>query len=108
MTAQHTPRPWTVYHKHDVLQIDFGDNHGTRPCIVMWPGFDGNGLSKRCNLANARLIAAAPDLLEAATIVVNSLELVMTARMKDKDRAVLQSIVDELSPAIAKATGTPA
>ena len=53
-----TPGPWTRYLWGNCVQIDFGDNYGTRPCIVAWPGFDGNDLSLKQNAANAALIAA--------------------------------------------------
>lgn len=57
MTTQHTPGPWHVT----------GDEHGTMITdntggqIALWP--QQGGTIEQC--ANARLIAAAPDLLDA-------------------------------------------
>ena len=61
MTTQHTPGPWHVT----------GDQHGTMITdntgeqIALWP--QQGGTVEQC--ANARLIAAAPDLLAALEAV---------------------------------------
>ena len=61
-TAKHTPGPWHVYNSNGIIEIHT-KNFGT---VVKWQGFDGIELTQKRNLANARLIAAAPDLLEFA------------------------------------------
>ncbi len=66
---QHTPGPWKVYHA--LLRPQFPGNkiievqEANGNAVVRWAGFDDSDRLKRTHLANARLIAAAPDLLEA-------------------------------------------
>jgi hypothetical protein len=66
MTTQHTPGPWRTVRfgsKFDARNHSFGvayGRSGSRLAIV-----DGEGSSGAANAANARLIAAAPDLLAA-------------------------------------------
>ena len=73
-----TPGPWTRYLWGNCVQIDFGDNYGTRPCIVAWPGFDGNDLSLKQNAANAALIAAcSPERILAYEDAVEALKAVL-------------------------------
>ena len=64
-TTNHTPGPWTC---EDL----FGDAHHASVCSDNWMGlasvvvrFDGKREDDATGLANARLIAAAPDLLAA-------------------------------------------
>lgn len=60
MTSKHTPGPWAVGGPHGLL---VNSPAGT---IVVHPGGSaGAGREELC--ANARLIAAAPDLLEVAS-----------------------------------------
>ena len=66
MNTKHTPGPWVLFKSRKIIQVDIGyEANGTRPCVIGWPGFDSNDLPFAQNEANARLIAAAPDLLEA-------------------------------------------
>ena len=68
--SKHTPGPWSVYSGKGVIQVDIGPRAtGHRPCIVHWSGFDSNDLPRQKDAANARLIAAAPDLLHALEMV---------------------------------------
>lgn len=56
----HTPGPWVVFARNGVLEIDaVGPN-----AVVHWTGFDASAYANKPkeNLANARLIASAPDL----------------------------------------------
>ena len=68
--VRHTPGPWQVRHDHGATTKTFGGPHvqaGKR--VIAWPEFpsvDENDTSE----ANARLIAAAPDLLDALTDLV--------------------------------------
>lgn len=62
--TRHTPGPWQLFHvvngKHETTAVTSQGQHE----IINWMGFDGAYFQKS-NLANARLCAAAPDLLEA-------------------------------------------
>jgi hypothetical protein len=69
----HTKGPWGAWVKGGTIQIDNRGGDGRNPSVVNWRGLDGNDLSQRTNKANARLIAAAPDLLEALRSLVENL-----------------------------------
>lgn len=64
---KHTPGPWRVYNKplrrylsnSRIIEI-----HAPNNVIVNWQGFDSLPGLKKQKLANARLIAAAPELLD--------------------------------------------
>ena len=85
MDAKYTPGPWNIGHSTVVLMVSRG--------VI--------GISHDEEFANARLIAAAPDLLEALKDCV---------AVMDRELAGLKVIQPELSAAraaIAKATGEP-
>ena len=65
MEKKYTHGPWELFNVNGVLQVDNRDGDGTSPCVVHWRGFDGNDIDADENEANAHLISAAPDLLEA-------------------------------------------
>lgn len=97
MSAKHTPGPWTTDHKdhdapHQDIKIKAGNHHTI--CTV-WiddaPVRDFNAMQE----ANARLIAAAPELLET---------LEYLARRPTQSNQWL----DEVLEVIAKATGQDA
>ena len=96
MNTQHTPGPWRTVRfasKVDARNHSFGiayGRSGNRLAIV-----DGEGSASDANAANARLIAAAPDLLAA----LEALEAVL--RMSERDIEVF----DVALAAIAKAKG---
>jgi hypothetical protein len=104
MNTKHTPGPWVlddIAHSHvdaDYHIIDAGKGYH-----LDGEGSDGFNLSGCMSLDDARLIAAAPDLLAA----LESLALVvgLTAFKHESQRAVLQEAVDLASAAIAKAKG---
>lgn len=71
MRASHTQGPWKVLHaklrpQFPVLITEVQDAAGN--AVVAWAGFDGVPQKKDEMLANASLIAAAPDLLEVSRI----------------------------------------
>jgi len=92
--VQHTPGPWKIIDSDIVICSD-----GFTPTGVQSNAFDA---TKR-NKANAHLIVAAPDLLDAAKKALlheqSSLALGRLAREQDE-------IVNLLTAAIAKAQGT--
>ena len=74
--VSHTRGPWHVYAHRDsdtVAVFDFRNNP-SKP-VIEWVGFDGNYIRDfDKNFANAKLIAAAPDLLKAVKGVLDDLE----------------------------------
>lgn len=69
MSAQHTPGPWRVYEGplrrgFPTPIIEIKAARSDRP-VVNWQGFDDGNVPAEIHRANARLIAAAPDLLAA-------------------------------------------
>ena len=95
MATQHTPGPWgTDLLEHDHPYQDIVVRAGTRTICRVWiddaPVHDYNA----AQLANARLIAAAPELLEALKVVIDDL------MYKDHAR-----VINVAHAAIAKATG---
>lgn len=88
MTTKHTPGPWR-FKPHSVdsnyMLIFCSPDQG-----------EGDNLRGYCGEANARLIAAAPDLLEALQ------RLVMDGDVRD---SAGKGAINEALAAIAKATG---
>ena len=67
-----TPGPWSAFVVEETMTVavDIGPHpSGKRPNVVDWGGFDTCGLPLDQQVANARLIAAAPDLLDLARMV---------------------------------------
>jgi hypothetical protein len=91
----HTPGPWTVHELED--QGKFSIVHwGPLAYVGDVGGHDGMATAR----ANARLIAAAPDLLAALTR--------WAKWASEHGRADTQGIACDTFAAIAKATGTTA
>ena len=97
-TTQHTPGPWTF---HRESSCDRGDSYGVRApaphyCVVP---------TLNINPADARLIAAAPDLLEALQQIKQRLDTCHLHVLNGHE--VFDSFYMELiDNAIAKATGS--
>jgi hypothetical protein len=96
MTKQHTPGPWFV--TPDGAAVYEKDGYGYRGDTVC-------GLPSRSDsrAANARLIAAAPDLLEALKVAAKAELYDPATGLIDAD--VLDIVQDVARAAIAKATG---
>ena len=71
--SEHTPGPWCVSDGNLLRVTNINKKH---PVVVCGVHRNGKYGGKVCGdpLANARLIAAAPDLLEALQNAVNHLE----------------------------------
>ena len=99
MSAQHTPGPWTQ-HSQDKSKIIatgvFNKDGSVIQVGSAWGPAGRWGEVKEEHFANARLIAAAPELLEAAKVILK--------RMFEQGKAEDQIYVDILSAAIGKAT----
>lgn len=98
--AKHTPGPWEA----DDTDIGFSAGGERDVCPALRPGRRPNGgfiiarLAGPDRAANARLIAAAPELLEA-------LESVFRRRNEGTDAAIWAEW-DSVAALIAKATGS--
>lgn len=95
-SAQHTPGPWFV-HGGEAKDV----------CVVSRSGLVTLVSRTHGDVANARLIAAAPDLLAALRIAADELEKAV-ARSLPLSKAHLAAqapVVVDARAAIAKATG---
>ena len=103
--AQHTPGPWAVFKGYDgSLSVSatksFRINNisaGTPVICDVYPHLDADGFSGE---ANARLIAAAPDMLEALQNMLGLTEA--------SDYMAQGEIEQQARAAIVKATGSAA
>ncbi len=93
-----TPGPWRAYRANTNSAGDSALHNGGRFAVstVHIPNFEQE-------LANARLIAAAPELYEALDAL--SLVVGLTAFKHEEQRAPLQEAVDAARAALAKARG---
>ena len=89
-----TPGPWVAALDHNSRPIVWGP--GTQQITDCWHTPDGNGWG------NARLIAAAPELLEALLKLVDSCDDSDGAQYGTLSTSFVRSIA---TAAIAKATG---
>jgi hypothetical protein len=96
MTTQHTPGPWQV--KPSNNEITNAD-HGRLPFAIV-AGYTLIGATYE-NGKDARLIAAAPDLLKAAKTIMENLD----GMAGEVTAGYHESIIAPLRDAIAKATG---
>lgn len=98
MTTPHTPGPWRLrYGKR--FEYDYLLKAGKDTPIAYWSNFKIR--TKKESKANARLIAAAPDLLEALQEVLPMLEQLLMIRGEPEPG----SIGHKARAAIAKAIG---
>lgn len=90
----HTPGPWTAYHNGHFWDITIGGMYEASTAMV-----HPNAVERRSDEeteANARLVAASPDLLEALIALRDGPQI----ECVDDDR-----VQDMIRAAIAKATG---
>lgn len=93
MSAKHTPGPWVVHDDGEMVCQPVRSG-----CINVATVMSGHIEYK----ANARLIAAAPDLLDCCIGAVEELEVVQEVDGVAESTSVL---LDKLRATIAKATG---
>lgn len=105
--SKHTPGPWRLSDESPrIIKKDFrGIGRDSGCLIASTMGRDDSGFyaSNKEADANARLIAAAPDLLEALECMI--IGACAVAVPHNGERAVLQEAVNIARAAIAKATG---
>ena len=98
--ARHTPGPWTVYVDYGYAKIYGPEIKGqdTLPVICKWE-YTCNAPAPKGLLDNARLIAAAPELLAALKECLYELDRLTSCSPEDSS-AMIQA-----RAAIAKAEG---
>lgn len=92
--SKHTPGVWHWMYTHLGKAIDIGAPDGSNVALIHGPEENGPEEFE----ANARLIAAAPDLLE-------SLVLMRTEMVRSETQASFDRAMAAADAAIAKATG---
>lgn len=94
MSAKHTPGPWVP----NPMMLDQICTYGGEPTVVAYAYRD---MPADIVIANANLIAAAPELLDALIAITNQLERIGDTR-EHKDGAFIR----DARAAINKATGS--
>jgi len=105
MKTQHTQGPWTNDPTQPTIWANDGDLKVATVSDLPWV----NGKSDwQTEQANARLIAAAPELLAALQFIATTAGLcaITFTRPKTPENEDLQAIVRAARAAIAKAKGT--
>lgn len=94
--TKHTPGPWKAHHGKGQMMIvqDAKSNSGIANLIA----FTGGGIAE--DDANARLIAAAPDLLEALDFCRKFFNM-----QAEKGNPVASQLTNIVNKALAKAQG---
>lgn len=73
MTTEHTPGPWQLADNDETIVVTEAlDAEGN--CEIIADVLTAPGKARPCDFANARLIAAAPDLLEIVRDLVSDCE----------------------------------
>lgn len=109
--SAHTPGPWSGRPSHDPVLLQGCEEAGLSIAFAC-----GGGDPRRAEfIANARLIAAAPELLEAATRIMAAMRSVFTFSDMADDEWIYDELGSDLAgayfdarAAIAKATGETA
>lgn len=101
MGSKYTPGPWQVFNMTDVYPVD--DEKGWFYVADCWPDVK-SGFKTKLSLdeaaANAKLIAASPDLLEAAQAAFNHF-----GNYNVQPDLHTKQVLDKLWMAIGKAQG---
>lgn len=105
-TTSHTPGPWGVAHVGKSLEGNYGAGFAV-PCVIATNGATVAELMRSDSaMANARLIAAAPDLLAALRVIIDNEHRRLTGGSANEP--TLRDIINALDAgraAITKATG---
>jgi hypothetical protein len=112
MSAVSTPGPWTICPYGLKTQIEFKgtSEHTPTSICTVWPE-DEHGEAVRVAQANARLIAAAPDMvvtLQKAALSLDDMEAANAMLGRDLMAATCLIISNEIRNVLAKARGTEA
>ena len=97
----HTPGPWWLDGPTHVVAAPVDDQFGNRSVAVTATRYDGP-----TNAANARLIAAAPELLAALTTLRDFIrEAAVDGAFPDLDIQDIERVLEQARAAIAAARG---
>lgn len=105
MAAQgqrYTPGPWRLFNKNRTVAVMAGD--GPRNEVVSWTGFDASDFPKQV-VANARLIAAAPELYETLRAAVETIDIPTDPNDGSAHPEWLAPVWQRCRAALAKAEG---
>ena len=101
MTTKHTPGPWKLDDRgYKFIVHKPGDGYITRDICRM----DSSTMAAFAQEANARLIVAAPELLEALDRIQDAIQNFIEKGLRPTESVMRQWQVDARA-AIAKATG---
>ncbi len=106
---KHTPGPWDVFESPGLVSVMKANCNDE---VVHWAGFDSSHFPEQ-NLANAHLIAAAPELLMALESIIDGFDSGMFVRDVSRDAQPnwalemmkLVRMLADAKQAIAKAKG---
>ena len=99
MKTKHTPGPWKVNLNGAVLSF----NGDIIPHLMTLTR--SGEITESEYEANARLIVAAPELLEALKIASKKLNALYAGRTPNDETSVIDSLIQDIESAIAKAEG---
>jgi hypothetical protein len=99
--TKHTPGPWTIDEKLEGQTCITSKQHGSFAEPIICRVFDSSHVPLSEQDANARLIAAAPELLEALQMMANKVFGYGYGELTEDDRQRIIALLD-------KATGTNA
>ena len=106
MGAQHTPGPWCIVPYGDGDSLVIHDARGDwRVCFMATPGTSSDGM--RQIEANARLIAAAPQLLDALKTLAEVATSAGQHHLYYAPSRDFVAAIDAARAAIAAATSNP-
>ena len=101
----HTPGPWVADFSSDAVRVRAPDNSGV--CTLNWLSAKGRRSGNEGE-ANARLIAAAPELLAGCKALVGMIQLVCARDdipLVIRDALLTNHRLDEAQAAVTKAEG---
>jgi len=105
VSSAHTPGPWYLKDDGGVLQVSDSREHTKASAVVHWCGFNFGDKRRTVKRANARLIAAAPDLLAALEDFIDLIDRsTKTHSFVQLCSPLAQKTADKMRDAIAKAT----
>lgn len=103
---KHTKGPW--HYNTDTVDIDnksIGVHRPGEPCKRIFVTHDGTRTGIKQSSADAKLIAAAPEMLEALSIIINNLYAMQPEFSSELDKASYKACKDAAHAAINKAKG---